>query len=85
MHFKASVFTCRLIKELLKEFSVTDGTLKKNVYLGIYLSLLLSMQNCTINTSSFIELPQVVMATGIQGQAENASLLLFPEPREIEF
>lgn len=38
------------------------------------------MQNCTINTSSFIELSQVVMATGIWGQAEDVLLPLFPEP-----
>lgn len=51
-----------------------------------YISLpLLSMQNCTINTSSFIELSQVVMATGIWGQAENVLLPLFDEPGEVEF
>lgn len=55
------------------------------MYIWIYLpfSLFLSMQNCTINTSSFIELSRVVMATGIWGQAENELLPLFPEPREI--
>lgn len=43
------------------------------------------MQNCTINTSSFIELSQVVMATGIWGQAENVLLPLFSEPGEMAF
>lgn len=57
------------------------------MYIWVYLpfSLFLSMQNFTINTSSFIELSQVVMATGIRGQAENELLPLFPEPGEIEF
>lgn len=87
MYFKASVFTFRLIKEIFKEFNITDGTLRKNVYLDIslFLSLFLSMQNCAINTSLFIEQSQVVIATGIWGQAENVLLPLFPEPGEIEF
>lgn len=84
IYFQASAFTCRLIKYIIKEFNIIDDILRNNSILG-YVSFFFSMQNCTINTSSFIELSQVVMATGIWGQAENVLLSLFSEPGEMAF
>lgn len=54
IYFKASVFTCGLIKEIFKEFNITDGTQRKNVYLGISPFLSLSLNAKLYNKHIFI-------------------------------